>query len=138
AGARSGSRVEVLDPRTGFPTRSSATFNGSTPQVVGLLAAGAWINGLTPTGGPARLDLNTLNATATVGRFPLAAQVFDGVVVVSGRGTARCVDPLTGRTLAKLPNLVAAEGSTAYVQRDRDGIHEIHRETLDPRCRAAP
>jgi hypothetical protein len=134
AGPRTGSRVELLNPATGAPIASSRPFAGSTPQLVGLLAAGAWINGLTATDGPVRLDLNTLKVTATVGRFPLTAQVFGGVVVVSSRGTARCVDALTGRTLATLPNVVAAEGSTAYVRSQRRGIPEIHRQALDPRC----
>jgi hypothetical protein len=134
AGQRNGSRVDLLDPRTGIPIASSQRFDGSTPQAVGVLAAGAWIDGLRRTDGPARLDLNTLKVTATAGRFPLTAQVLGGVVVVSGRGTARCVDPVTGRLLAKTRTIVAAEGTTAYVAVRRHGIPEIHREALDPRC----
>lgn len=50
----------------------------------------------------------------------------------------RCVDSITGRTLPPLPNVVAAEGRTAYVVVQRRGIPEIRREALDPRCLAAP
>jgi hypothetical protein len=138
AGPRTGSRVEVLNPRAGAPIASSQTFAGATPTIVGLLAAGAWINGLTPTGGPARLDLDTLKLTATVGRFPLTARVFGPAVVVSGRGAARCVDSLSGRTIATLPDVVAVEGSTAYVQREVRGVPEIRLQTIDPRCLTGP
>lgn len=140
AGPQTGSRVDVLNPRTGVPIRSSGRFDGSTPRVVGLLAAGAWINGVTSTGGPARVDLRTLKVTATVGRFPLTARVFEAVVEISrdGKGPMRCIDPVTGRTLAPLPNVVAAEGQTAYVMVQRRRIPEIRRETLDPRCLTGP
>jgi hypothetical protein len=139
AGPKTGSLVEVLNPRTGLPTAASAAFSGATPQLAGVLDGGAWINGLTSSGGgPARFDLNTLKVTATGGRFALTAQVFGGLVVVSGRGAVRCVDALSGRTVATLPDVVAAEGSTAYVSVRSHGIPEIHRETLDPRCLETP
>ncbi|HSC03750.1 MAG TPA: hypothetical protein VLC49_10535 [Solirubrobacteraceae bacterium] len=99
-----------------------------------------WINGLTSTDGPVRVDLGTLKVTATVGRFPLTARVFDGIVEISryGKGPMLCVGPVTGRTLAPLPDVVAAEGRTAYVTVRRRGIPEIHRVSIDPRCRATP
>ena len=72
----------------------------------------------------------------------LTAEVFAAVLLGCRRyrpgaaPAARCVDPLTGRTLATLPDVVAAEGSTAYVQREVRGVPEIHLQTLDPRCLA--
>ncbi len=136
AAARTGSRVEVLDPRTGVPIASSARFSGTTPQIVGVLDGGAWINSLVPAGGPARIDLHTLKVTASLGRAALPAVVLDGIVEVSGKGAWRCVDPVSGRLLAATSPLVAADGATAYVIVERHGIPEIHRLGLDPRCRA--
>jgi hypothetical protein len=134
AGPRTGSRVELLDPRTGAPIASSARFSGTTAQIVGVLDGGAWINSLAFAGGPARIDLRTLKVTARLGRAALPAVVLDGIVEVSGKGSWRCVDPATGRLLATTSPIVAVDGTTAYVTVQRQGIPEIHRETLDPRC----
>jgi hypothetical protein len=46
--------------------------------------------------------------------------------------------PVTGRPLARIPTLVAADGATGYVQTKRGTIPEISRVTLDPRCLATP
>jgi hypothetical protein len=134
AGPRTGSRVELLDPRTGAPIASSARFSGTTAQIVGVLDGGAWINSLAFAGGPARIDLRTLKVTARLGRAALPAVVLDGIVEVSGKGSWRCVDPATGRLLGTTSPIVAVDGTTAYVTVQRQGIPEIHRETLDPRC----
>lgn len=136
AGPRTGVRVELLDPRTGVPIASSRTFSGTTAQIVGVLDGGAWINSLAFAGGPARIDLRTLKVTTRLGRAALPAVVLDGIVEVSGNGSWRCVDPVTGRLLATTPPLVAADGGTAYVMVERHGIPEIHRLALDQRCRA--
>lgn len=136
AGPRTGVRVERLDPRTGVPIASSRTFSGTTAQIVGVLDGGAWINSLALAGGPARIDLHTMQVTTSLGRAALPAVVFDGIVEVSGKGSWRCVDPVTGRLLATTPPLVAADGGTAYVTVERHGIPEIHRLAIDQRCRA--
>lgn len=137
-GRHTGWQVELLNPRNGAAIASSPVFSGSARDLAGVLDGGAWINPW--AGGATRFDLHTLKMTAKVGRFPLVAQMFDGIVVVGvvGQAVTRCVDPVTGRTLAPLPNVVAAEGSTAYVQRERRGIPEIRRQALDPRCLATP
>jgi hypothetical protein len=103
-----------------------------------VLDGGAWINALAFAGGPVRVDLQTLKVTTKLGRAGLPALVLDGMVEANGKDVRRCVDPVTGRTLAPLPNVVAAEGSTAYVQGERRGVPEIHRQALDPRCLAGP
>lgn len=133
---RIGFRVFRLDPHTGAQIAESATFPGSTPQLVGVLDGGAWINGFTAVGSPARVDLRTLKVTAQPRGFPAWVQVLGQTVQLAGKGGLRCVDPVTGATLATEPVVVAAENTTAYVQVTRRGIPEIHRETLDPRCLA--
>jgi hypothetical protein len=140
AGPKTDSHVELLNPDSGVAIATSPMVHGDTQDIAGVIDGGAWINGFTSTDGPVRVDLRTLKVTGTVGRFPLTARVFDGIVEISryGKGPMRCVDPVTGRTLAPLPDVVAAEGRTAYVTVQRRGIPEIHRETLDPRCLAAP
>jgi hypothetical protein len=134
-GRLAGSRVYRLDPLTGAPVAASPTIRGYTPKLAGVLDGGAWINGLTFTDGPARVDLRTMKVTATVGRFPQVAQVFNGIVEVDGNGASRCVDPVSGRVLAMLPAVVAANGTTAYVLRPAPGGGAVvRREALDPRC----
>ncbi|HET6865315.1 MAG TPA: hypothetical protein VFH80_05300 [Solirubrobacteraceae bacterium] len=137
-GATRGTHVELLNPVTGVPIASSAKFSGVTPQLGGVLDGGAWIDSLAFAGGPVRLDLRTLKVTTRLGRAALPGLVFDGVVTANGSGGWRCVDPVTGRPLARIPTLVAAEGTTAYVQTKRGAIPEISRVTLDPRCLATP
>jgi hypothetical protein len=135
-GPGAGAHVELLNPRTGLVTVSSAKFSGTTPELVGVVDGGAWINSLAFAGGPARIDVRTLKVTTKLGRAALPAFVLDDVVVANGREGWRCVDPVTGRLLATTPPIVAADGATAYVTVQRHGIPEIHREALDPRCRA--
>jgi hypothetical protein len=137
-GPTRGAYVEVLNPRTGVPIASSAKFSGTTPQILGVLDGGAWVNSLAFAGGPERIDLRTLKVTRTLGRAALPALVLDNVVVTNGIDGWRCVDPTTARLLARIPAFVAMEGTTAYVQTKRGGVPEIHRVTLDPRCRATP
>jgi hypothetical protein len=137
-GPRTGSRVELLNPQTGLPRASSGMFSGTTPELAGVIDGGAWINLLAFAGGPARIDLRTLKVTTRLAPISPPAQVLDGMVEVNGKGSWRCVDPVSGRLLARIPAVLAAEGTTAYVQRERGGIPEIRRQMLDPRCRALP
>jgi hypothetical protein len=138
AGRKRGSRVEVLNPRTGVPIATSAPFSGTTPQLVGVLDGGAWINALAFAGGPERIDLRTLKVTTKLGRAGLPAVVLNGIVEANGKSGRRCVDPVTGRVLATIPAVVSLDGRTTYVQVKRGGTPEIRRETLDPRCLPTP
>jgi hypothetical protein len=137
-GRTTGWHVELLNLRSGAPIASSATFSGAVRDLAGVLDGGVWINPW--AGGAVRLDLRTLKVTAAVGPSSLAAQAFDGIVAVGAvqHAATGCIDPISARMLAPLPNLVAADGATAYVQRQRGGTPEIRQQTLDPRCRATP
>jgi hypothetical protein len=131
----SGARVEVLNPRTGAPIASSAPFFG---HLGGVINGGAWISSLQFAGAPVRVDLHTLKVTVRLGRASGPVVVLDGMVELQTDGSWRCINPVTGKPLATIEPALAADGSTAYVQRQRGALPEIVREPIDPRCLARP